>query len=72
MAAFMLSLGPCGALSLCGMCLMEFHFPLVRWVVIFCGSGVKVFFFPFGFSVSVVCGVLLKPCLFGVVVSFRL
>ena len=24
-AAFLLSLGPCGALSLCGMCMMEFH-----------------------------------------------
>ena len=42
-AAFLLSLGPCGAVSLCGMCMMEFHFPLGRWVVIFCGSGVKVF-----------------------------
>ena len=31
-AAFLLSLGPCGALSLCGMCMMEFHFPLGRWV----------------------------------------
>ena len=40
-AALLLSLGPCGALSLCGMCMMEFHFP---WVgMIFCGSGVRVF-----------------------------
>ena len=37
LAAFVLSLGPCGAVSLGGMFLMESHFPpdLVRWVVIF-------------------------------------
>ena len=65
LAAFVLS--PCGAVSLGGMFLMESHFPpdLVRWVVIFCGSGMKVFSFPFGFSLSVMCGLLLEPCLLG-------
>ena len=40
-AAFLLSLGPCGAVSLGGMVSMEFHLSLVSlgglW---FCGSGV--------------------------------
>ena len=50
MVASVLLLGPCGAVSLGGMVLMEFHLSLVSlgglW---FCGSGVGVFFFPFGF-----------------------